>query len=55
MGREVSKDLGRMADNMHLLDESAFANKGKKSVGVARQYSGRLGKVDNYQIGASAA
>lgn len=51
LGKEVSRDLGGGADNMLLIDESAFAKKGEKSVGVARQYSGRLGKVDNCQVG----
>jgi len=34
-----------------VLDESAFAKKGTKSVGVARQHNGRLGKEDNCQVG----
>ncbi|MFM8360799.1 MAG: IS701 family transposase [Verrucomicrobiota bacterium] len=51
LGKEVSRDLGGGAENMLLIDESAFAKKGEKSVGVARQYSGRLGKVDNCQVG----
>ncbi|MFC1815798.1 transposase [Thermodesulfobacteriota bacterium] len=33
------------------LDESGFAKKGKMSVGVARQWLGNLGKVDNGQVG----
>ena len=37
------------------IDESAFSKKGEKSVGVARQYNGRLGKVDNCQVGVFAA
>jgi len=37
------------------LDESGFTKKGKKSVGVSRQYNGRLGKVDNCQVGVFAS
>ena len=38
-----------------LLDESAFGKKGNMSAGVARQWNGRLGKVDNCQVGVFAA
>jgi len=38
-----------------LIDESSFAKKGKRSVGVDRQWNGRLGKVDNCQVGGFAA
>ena len=41
-------------DAVLLLDESAFAKKGEASAGVARQWNGRLGKVDNCQIGVFA-
>jgi SRSO17 transposase len=34
-----------------LIDESGWKKQGKKSVGVARQYLGSLGKVDNGQVG----
>jgi SRSO17 transposase len=37
---------------MHM-DESGFPKKGKHSVAVKRQYCGRLGKVENCQIGVS--
>ena len=38
-------------DSALILDESAFAKKGRASAGVARQWNGRLGKVDNAQVG----
>jgi SRSO17 transposase len=34
-----------------VLDETGFLKKGRHSAGVARQYSGTVGKVDNCQIG----
>lgn len=36
---------------MITIDESDFVKKGKESVGVARQYCGRLGKKENCQAG----
>jgi SRSO17 transposase len=37
-----------------MFDESGFVKKGKDSVGVARQYCGTLGKVENSQVGLKA-
>jgi SRSO17 transposase len=34
-----------------IIDESGFSKKGNKSIGVARQYNGSQGKVDNCQVG----
>ena len=36
---------------MLVFDPSAFPKKGAESVGVQRQWCGRLGKVDNCQVG----
>lgn len=36
-----------------VIDDTGFAKKGKHSVGVARQYSGTLGRVDNCQVATS--
>ena len=51
---EVSHLLeGPMA--LAYIDETSFSKKGTASVGVARQYNGRLGKVDNCQVAVFAA
>ena len=54
LARQVGKDLGE-ADAVLVFDPSAFPKKGTKSVGVARQWCGRLGKVDNCQVGVFMA
>jgi SRSO17 transposase len=50
----VNEDIGH-PDGAIIFDESGFAKKGDDSIGVARQYSGNLGKVDNCQVGVFAA
>src|SRR3990170_2051510 len=47
--RQVGKELGE-ADGVIVFDPSAFPKQGQQSVGVARQWCGRLGKVDNCQV-----
>jgi len=40
-------------DGIVVIDDTGFAKKGRHSVGVARQYSGTLGKTDNCQVAVS--
>jgi SRSO17 transposase len=48
--RQVGAELGE-GDGVLVFDPSAFPKKGTASVGVQRQWCGRLGKVDNCQVG----
>jgi SRSO17 transposase len=52
--RQVGADLGE-ADGVIVFDPSAFAKKGTASVGVQRQWCGRLGKKENCQVGVYMA
>lgn len=47
--------LGAKVGTGLYIDETAFQKKGIKSVGVARQWNGRLGKQENSQVGVFGA
>ncbi len=46
----VIEQLGE-ADGTLVVDETGFLKKGRKSAGVARQYSGTAGRRENSQVG----
>jgi SRSO17 transposase len=46
---QVTMHLGQ-GDGVLVFDSSGFAESGRESVGVARQWCGRLGKVANCQV-----
>jgi len=50
----VFEHLGA-ADGVLIVDETGFLKKGEHSAGVARQYSGTAGRVENVQIGVFLA
>jgi SRSO17 transposase len=53
--QDVCGLLGDAVDGALILDESGIPKQGEMSVGVARQYCGTLGKVDNCQVGVYLA
>src|SRR5712691_2262115 len=50
LARQVGAAIGE-ADGVLVFDPSGFPKKGNASVGVQRQWCGRLGKVENCQVG----
>jgi SRSO17 transposase len=60
---EAARDLCRehvverlgAQDAVPVIDETGFVKKGKHSAGVARQYCGTVGKVENCQVGVFLA
>jgi SRSO17 transposase len=50
LAQQVGRELGE-PDGVLVFDPSAFKKQGRESVGVARQWCGRLGKIDNCQVG----
>ena len=52
--RYASDRLGSK-DAALIVDETGFLKKGKKSVGVQRQYSGTAGRIENCQVGVFVA
>ena len=51
---DANQQIGGQNDSCLLIDETGLPKKGHESVGVARQYCGQKGKVDNCQVGVFA-
>jgi SRSO17 transposase len=54
LATQVGQQLGE-ADGVLVFDPSGFPKKGDQSVGVERQWCGRLGKIENCQVGVYMA
>jgi SRSO17 transposase len=54
LAQQVGEELGE-PDGVIVFDPSGFAKKGTKSVGVIRQWCGRMGKIENCQVGVYMA
>src|ERR1700733_4261830 len=50
IGQDADRLLGGKPTSALIIDESSFPKQGDCSVGVARQWTGRLGKIDNCQV-----
>jgi len=55
VAQDANRHLGGHPDSSLIIDESGCPKKGTQSVGVARQWCGQLGKVENCQVGVFAA
>ena len=51
----VVEHLGEEESGVLIVDETGFLKKGEKSVGVARQYTGTAGRIENAQVGVFVA
>ncbi len=54
LATQIGRELGR-PDGVLVFDPSSFPKKGTESVGVKRQWCGRLGKIENCQVGVYMA
>src|SRR5271155_4723422 len=54
IGWDADRLLGGKPTSALIIDESSFPKQGDCSVGVARQWTGRLGKIDNCQVAVFA-
>src|SRR5271163_1494728 len=50
IGQDADRLLGGKPTDALIIHESSFPKQGDRSVGVARQWTGRLGKADNCQV-----
>ena len=51
----VIEHLGEEESGVPIVDETGLLKKGEKSVGVARQYTGTAGRIENAQVGVFLA
>ena len=54
IGADADRLLGGKPTSALIIDESSFPKQGDRSVGVARQWTGLLGKIDNCQVAVFA-